>query len=107
MPLCPSLVYPELWGFVYFTDKSGDEFEIPEDEKLKWELRRLYYMQKYYFRRHGRYCTDYRELSGGETGLISPVIEATSRLYEASVKNSEGTGRIVIRQDGRCTIEKT
>jgi hypothetical protein len=99
--------YPELWGFVYFTDNPGDIFEIPEDEQLKWELRKLYYMQRYYFLRHGRYCTDYHKLCGDETGLINPVIEATSRLYEASVDNSDGTGRIVIRQDGRCTIEKT
>jgi hypothetical protein len=64
-------------------------------------------MEKYYFRGHGRYCTDYHKLCGGETGLISPVIKATSRLYEASVKNSDGSGHIVIRQDGRCTVEKT
>lgn len=98
--------YPELFGFVYFTDKPEDQFEIPEDEKLKWELRKLYYMQKNYFRQHGRYCNDYHELTGGETGMISPYIEATSRLYEASVINSDGTGRIIIRQDGRCTIEE-
>lgn len=98
--------YPELWGFLYFTDKLEDHFVIPEDEKLKWELRKIYYMQKNFYSQHGRYSTDYLELCGQEPGMVNPVIEATSRLYEASVSTADGTGRIVIRQDGRCTLEK-
>lgn len=98
--------YPELWGFLYFTDGENDNFEIPEDEKLKWELRKLYYMEKNYYRQHGRYCVDYSELCGGEMGIINPVIEATSSMYEAYVSTADGKGRIVIRQDGCCRIER-
>ena len=34
--------YPELWGFVFFTEGT-ETYEIPQDERDKWELRRLYY----------------------------------------------------------------
>lgn len=98
--------YPELWGFVYFTDCENDVFVIPEDEKLKWELRKVYYMEKNYYRQRGRYCTDYSELCGGEVGIINPVIEVTTSMYEAYVMTTDGKGRIVIRQDGCCRIER-
>ena len=34
--------YPELWAYVFFADGSKDAsaYQIPENEKIKWELRK-------------------------------------------------------------------
>lgn len=97
---------PELWGFLYFQDeaKTQPEFKIPENEYLKWELRKLYYMQRNYFKQHGCYCKDMKELCGDETPAIDPVIETTSNTYEAYIP-AVGGGNIYIRHDGLVCIK--
>ena len=58
--------YPELWGFVFFTDgqeEVGRAGSIPEDERRKWELRKLYYAQQLYRDENGRYTDDFTALT--------------------------------------------
>lgn len=51
--------YPELWGYVVFADADGPEsFELPIDERIKWELRKLYYRERNYFAQHGEFCNE-------------------------------------------------
>lgn len=46
--------YPELWGFVFFTEGT-ETYEIPQDERDKWELRRLYYDVNCYYDENGHF----------------------------------------------------
>lgn len=52
--------YPEMWGFVHFSEKTagsgGTEFEWNSAEDYKWLLRKLYYRQIEYKKKHGRFA---------------------------------------------------
>ena len=54
--------YPELWGFVQFSDKiigsSNDAFILHPEENAKWALRQFYYAQVNYFEHYRRYAPD-------------------------------------------------
>ncbi len=94
--------YPELWGYVFFTktQDSGLSYSIPEDEKIKWELRKLYYAEHRYYDTHGRFTGILNELA--ETPHCYDVrIETTSHSFEISCDSHDGTNRIVIFSDGK------
>ena len=91
--------YPELWGYLHFSD-GPTEFTIPADEMLKWELRRLYYRQRNYYERHGRFSADFEELRGNDSWTIEPRIETTRSLFQATVDSTDGRSTISIREDG-------
>lgn len=96
--------YPELWGFVFFSDdatKSNDGYTIPEDEKIKWELRKLYYAQHAYYDENGLFTNDLKILTKEDTPSFDVNIETTSHTFELSCKNSSGTGTISIFSDGK------
>ncbi|WP_106769754.1 carbohydrate-binding family 9-like protein [Paenibacillus faecalis] len=98
--------YPELWGYVVFVD--GDvpkNFELPQDELLKWELRKLYYRQRNYYEVHGAFATDKKLLMGDEVWSIDPVIETTRSLFQITVPSSDGSGYFSIREDGKLWKE--
>jgi hypothetical protein len=73
-------------------------FSAPPDVKTKWELRKLYYRQRNYGARHGRYTTDFADLRGADKWSIQPQIYATPNLFEISARTDGGM--ICIRQDG-------
>ncbi|MEK3888352.1 carbohydrate-binding family 9-like protein [Bacillus sp. FSL K6-3431] len=97
--------YPELWGYVFFTDKPDKELlAIPEDESKKWQLRKVYYLERRHFSEHGSFTTDV----GEELKRELPEefkIETTSRTFLASLQSSEGNRRIYIREDGKVWEE--
>ena len=93
--------YPELWGYVFFCDGKED-YEIPEDEKLKWELRRLYYEQHAYFDENGRFTTDIRSLNSN----IQPKIQVTDNWFEISCLSSDKKRQLIIFADGRTTSKE-
>jgi hypothetical protein len=107
--------YPELFGFVQFSDTAAGEGEArfvvrPEDE-AKRVLYRLYHRQKAYYREYGRFTTSLRDLRLDDPGLQHfgwpPRIQVTDSLFEASVgkvAKPDGDGRRErwhIRQDSR------
>ena len=103
--------YPEMWGFVEFTDKvagKGKElFSDAFEEPVKWALRRIYYRQAAYYDANGAYATELEALGlGAEKALrpegwsYPPAIRATDGLFEAVYRNAEGEAWH-IRQDGR------
>lgn len=95
--------YPELWGFVFFTE--GDEtYEIPEDEYTKWELRRLYYKQHAHYDEHGCFTTDFEKLKGEWNFTITPEIEITKNAFEMRATSKHGKREIVIFSDSRTMI---
>lgn len=88
---------PELWSFVYFGDEE-QSFELPADEQVKWELRKLFYRQRNWIYEHGAYTTSFDDLKGTDVWTIQPSLYATPNLFEISAPASQGT--LHVRQDG-------
>ncbi len=91
--------YPELWGFVFFSD--GEEtYSVPEDEYRKWELRRMYYAQ------HA--CLDETGHFDGELKPFCedlPVkVQVTDHFFEMSCPSSDGVHQLVIFADGKTDL---
>lgn len=91
--------YPELWGFVLFSEEPT-EFTMNTDEIIKWELRKLYYRQRNYFEKYGKYSKSFEKLKGTDSFSIVPEIETTSSLFQISASSHDGESRICIREDG-------
>lgn len=99
--------YPELWGYVVFADANGpDTFELSRDERIKWELRKLYYRQRNHFEAHGEFAKDMELLKGGDAWSIEPVIETTRSLFQMTASSADGTAAYCIRQDGKLWKEE-
>lgn len=96
--------YPELWGYLHFADRPT-EFAIPPDDLIKWELRRVYYRQRNYYDRYGRFCPGFDELKGDDDWTIRPSIEVTKSLFQASVISEDARSTINIREDGHVWEE--
>ncbi|WP_028609419.1 carbohydrate-binding family 9-like protein [Paenibacillus harenae] len=99
--------YPELWGYVLFADGDGrHSFELPEDERVKWELRKLYYRERNYFAEHGKYTKDMKSLMrDGEQWSIKPEAETTRSLFQISAPSTDGKSVFCIREDGKLWKE--
>ena len=69
--------YPEMWGFVQFSGqpvgRGQDAFVFRKSEWAKWALRQVYYKEKTFFTRHGRYTVAIDSL-----GLQNPGIDGIS-----------------------------
>lgn len=89
--------YPELWGFVFFTEGT-ETYEIPEREYLAWQLRRVYYLEHKYADAHGVYTEKLEELTD-EAWEITPTVQVTAHSFEAFVELSDCC--MLIRQDGK------
>lgn len=103
-----SMHYPEMWGFVQFSEKSvgtgEDKFIRNAEDEARWFLRRLYYAEKNYYGKNLKYTSDPEVLELNDQiipGYITPaVIECTSSMFEASVTTNDRTGRISIDHNG-------
>lgn len=99
---------PESWGFIQFSDnKVGGnivKFEENPDEKIKWELRRVYYAQNKYFVKNGEYATTVAQLEmrlkDFPVSKQLPLIQTTDNLYEISLPSSDEGKSWHIRPDG-------
>jgi hypothetical protein len=100
--------YPEMWGFLQFsTELVGGKkvpFIIKKEEAAKFYLRQIYYGERNYFYRYGKFTGDINKL-GLKIRTIPgykkrPVIEYTSDLFEASLLSDDGLEKISIRNDG-------
>jgi hypothetical protein len=100
--------YPELWGYVVFADGNGEPsaFELPADERIKWELRRLYYRERNYYETHGEFTSDLSLLAGKDSWSIEPVIETTSSLFQIKAPAADGQAVFCIREDGKLWKER-
>ncbi len=102
--------YPEMWGYVQFTaTEAGRAAEYCDEDPeadVKWALRLIYYRQRNFHARHGRFALNLDQLDLGQERAIRvkgwnfpPQIEATESLFEAYYTNKNGE-KIRIRQDG-------
>ncbi|WP_242155784.1 carbohydrate-binding family 9-like protein [Aestuariivivens sediminis] len=99
---------PELWGYVYFSSKDigqEDTFVIPNDEKVKWELYKLYRAQKAYYEIHDNWATSVDLIAktpiliDGKT--ISPNLENYHLGWTISVKSPFSDKVLFIKEDGK------
>lgn len=97
--------YPELWGFLFFT-QNGERHEIPKDELLKWELRKVYYAQHEYKDKHGRFCDNIADLSVDISSSTQISVEATSNCFEACCESADNNHKIYIFADGAICIKQ-
>jgi hypothetical protein len=80
--------YPERWGYLQFTKNEGTKFVLPYSEKQKDALWMIYYKQKQFAQKNGRYATALAELNL-DAGLIIDGsanklnMEATGRQFKA------------------------
>jgi hypothetical protein len=58
-----NLHYPERWGYVLFSDSASDKkFLSAEDEKLKLEVWKYYYLQQQFKSKNGKYASRIKQL---------------------------------------------
>ncbi|WP_461490673.1 carbohydrate-binding family 9-like protein [Pontibacter sp. HJ8] len=76
---------PERWGYLYFSRKPAGEqsipYAMPYVEKQKQYLWLVYYRQKEYFGKHGRYSKSLQEL-----GLGSNTVEVDGQQNELQLE---------------------
>lgn len=103
---------PEKWGYVYFSSNEvGNDivFTIPQDEKIKWELYKLYRVQKKQYSKTNIWLTSIESLTtltiiiDGKT--IQPVIENHSFGWSISVKSPFSNKLLIIKEDGKFTVK--
>ncbi|MCP3978239.1 MAG: carbohydrate-binding family 9-like protein [bacterium] len=99
--------YPEMWGFVQFSDKragaGADPFFFDGHEQFQWRLRRIYYRQSAFYAAHGRYAEDLAQLdTDGRLGLIlgGPAIRLAGDGYDVTLV-LPGGGKLHLTEDGR------
>ena len=95
--------YPELWGFVFFA--GGDEtYEIPQIERDKWELRRLYYELHACYDADGNFPKDLSKLSIDLPEGLDVKLETTSHTFELSCDSSDGEKRLSLFGDSQVVV---
>ena len=98
--------YPERWGYLRFTRKSDKEpFSLSYEERRKQYLWLVYYRQKEYSSKNGRYAPSLKQLGikEAEIGVDGKanklVMEATSRQFTVSI--SDGNKVWLLNDEGR------
>ncbi len=100
--------YPEMWGFVQFTEKTVGsepvEFTPDPTDLARWAMRELYYAERTHFLQYGQYtqsvsCLDLEEykLPGYDW---PPTIETTVGTFEARLTSVDGMTILCITHDG-------
>ena len=100
--------YPEMWGYVQFSDNSIDDkksaFIEKQEELAKWFLRQVYYAERNYYIENGKYTDDFYKLDikydNISDYILPPVIETTSNKFEVLLLSKDGSSKISIQEDG-------
>ena len=99
---------PEKWGYVCFSSKEAgdkDAFVIPQDEKIKWAMYKMYRAQKTHFEANNSWLTSLEKLSpspiivDGKT--VHPTLENHSFGWTISVKSPFSDKMLIIKEDGK------
>ncbi len=96
--------YPERFGYLQFSRKSDAIFTMPFSELQKQYLWLIYYRQKQYLEKNGKYAATLAELEierGATIGERENVLEmdASAKQFTATVK-AEGSAVISINDEG-------
>ena len=104
---------PETWGYVQFTRHPSSTAEVPfvcpPDERIKWSLRQIYYLQRQHRHEHGAWSTDLPTLlegTGVQTGHLAGLqLLPAEGGYTLICRSADGTRWWHLRQDGRIWLE--
>ncbi|GAB3653260.1 carbohydrate-binding family 9-like protein [Echinicola sediminis] len=97
---------PEYWGYLQFAKLpvgSGTEnFQLPEDEKVKDALRKIFHQQRAYFGKTGKYAASLKELPAAK-GLekFNPRFEVSTSRFKISAPSLTGEHTWHITEDSR------
>ena len=99
---------PAHWGYVYFSSErpgSKFEFQIPEDEKIKWKLFELYRKQKEYKKENGEWALDLAKIKNEKffinDELLEPEIQNHLSGWNILIKSPVTGKSYIITQDGK------
>lgn len=99
---------PEKWGYVFFsseTPKTSNPFIIPQDEKIKWELYKMYRVQNAQFKSHNSYFTSISNLTKTaievEGKTLNPQLENHSTGFNLSIKSPFTNKLLIVKEDGK------
>lgn len=100
--------YPEMWGYVQFSDRIAgegrDSFSTRPEEAARWALRQIYYKEKTYFLKTGRYTESLADLGMAAMKVSGfkwpPKIEKTRNQWEAFLESEDGKERLWINHEG-------
>jgi hypothetical protein len=103
--------YPEMWGYVQFSDKPVGSAKVPfiqkPEEAAKWYLRNIYYAEKKYFDQNSTYTNDLSKLNlpGIVEGFSNPPqLESTTNMFEASINSVDGKYKVTIDNHGLVSV---
>lgn len=99
---------PELWGFVQFSGfaagAQSDVFIEQPEERLKFALRELYYLQHSFFWKNNRYAKNLKELKPDNPALFKPYrisLDMARTRFRISAPCPTGRGTWHIAEDSR------
>ncbi|ALJ04188.1 carbohydrate-binding family 9-like protein [Pseudalgibacter alginicilyticus] len=99
---------PEKWGYVFFSTEvlnTSNPFIIPQDEKIKWELYKMYRVQNAHFKAHKAYFTSVDSLINSEikveNHVLIPVLENHSTGWNLSIKSPFTNKVLIVTEDGK------
>ncbi len=98
---------PEKWGYVFFSSEvAGTEvsFQIPNDEKIKWELYNLYRAQKDYFEKNEKWASSIKSLSNKDiivdNIVLQPTLESHQTGWNIKIISPFTNNTLIIKEDG-------
>ncbi len=105
---------PEKWGYVYFSTKkagSHEHFTIPQDEKIKWQLFKLYRNQKAYYKTHGNWANSIKDVLDKNIVIdkkeLKPVLENHATGFNISIQSPFSNNILIIKEDGKIISKNT
>lgn len=103
--------YPERFGYLQFSRKSDAVFTMPFSELQKQQLWLIYYRQKQYLEKNGKYAQTLAELNlerGARIGERENTLQmdASAKQFTATIK-AEGSSAISINNEGLIEVLKS
>jgi hypothetical protein len=100
--------YPEMWGYIQFSTEivgsNKTNFVEKKEETAKWFLRQIYYLERNYFNKTGKFTSNLKELGVIEQSvpgyITPPAIECTSDMFEVFLQSEDKMTKIIIKDDG-------
>ena len=96
---------PEHWGYLQFSAHTGGSdtvsFVTPADAMAREELWKVYYRQRDYRQKQGRYAASLKGLGYVDNSGLIITMEATSDQFMATVSGGAGHEQLTIDQDGK------
>lgn len=98
---------PEKWGYVYFSAKKvgeKDTFKIPEEEKIRWHLYKLYRAMKAKKEKPVKKISELEGYTINYKGhLLTPTLEYHTAGWNIFIKTKGKT--YIIKEDGKFQIQ--